>query len=111
MFKWFPLFIALSGVVYSAAHAQSMMTSADSTQTSRKNYIEDIFIWKISDELKLSPKEEKLFIRKALKIIFRSGMTLKNALLKMEEENRDHAYPAYDTLARFIKSSERGICR
>ena len=61
MFKWFPLFLALSGVVYSAAHAQSMMTSADSTQASKKNYIEDIFIWKISDELKLSPKEEKLF--------------------------------------------------
>ena len=56
-------------------------------------------------------KEEKTFIRKALKIIFRSGLTLKNAMLKLEEENRAHAYPSYDILAGFLKNSERGICR
>ncbi len=56
-------------------------------------------------------KEEKTFIRKALKIIFRSGMTLKNAMLKLEEENRANTYPSYDILAQFLKSSERGICR
>lgn len=56
-------------------------------------------------------KEEKMFIRKALKIIFRSGLTLKNALLKLEEENRGHAYPSFEILNQFLKSSERGICR
>lgn len=63
MFKWFPLFLTLSGVAYTpVGYAQPVMTGvSDSTITSKKNYLEDIFIWKISDELKLSPKEEKLF--------------------------------------------------
>lgn len=61
MFKWFPLFLALSIGVGTSARAQAVNNAVEGNQASRKNYLEDIFIWKISDELKLSPKEEKLF--------------------------------------------------
>ncbi len=56
-------------------------------------------------------KEEKFFIRKALKIIFRSGMTLKNAMTRLEEESKTGSFPSYKVFADFLKSSERGICR
>lgn len=36
-------------------------TFAQSAVTTKKNSVEDIFIWKISDELKLSASEEKKF--------------------------------------------------
>lgn len=61
MFKWFPLFLALLFGAHSVSYAQAVSGPTDGTQASKKNYLEDIFIWKISDELKLSPKEEKLF--------------------------------------------------
>lgn len=50
------------------SYAQAVNSSTDSSQTSKKNYLEDIFIWKISDELKLSPKEEKLFAETTKKL-------------------------------------------
>lgn len=54
MFKLLlPLFF-----IGSIALAQS---SAESENKVKKNYLEDIFIWKISDELKLSVSEEKKF--------------------------------------------------
>lgn len=56
-------------------------------------------------------KDEKAFLRKALKIIFRSGLTLKNAMAKLEEENKDCNFPSYKVLIEFLKASERGICR
>ncbi len=56
-------------------------------------------------------KEEKAFIRKSLKIIFRSGLTLKNAMARLEEECKGRAFPSFQILTEFLKSSERGICR
>jgi UDP-N-acetylglucosamine acyltransferase len=56
-------------------------------------------------------KEEKLFIRKSLKIIFRSGLTLKNAMARLEEECQGRPFPSLKTLTDFLNSSERGICR
>ena len=54
-------------------------------------------------------KEEKNVLRKALKIIFRSGLTLKNAILQLEQECLPSAPVSF--LIDFLKKSERGICR
>ena len=39
----------------------SLPSFAESAPTPKKNSVEDIFIWKVSDELKLSATEEKKF--------------------------------------------------
>lgn len=39
----------------------SSLAAATSENEIRRNHIEDIFIWKISDELKMTVKEEKAF--------------------------------------------------
>ncbi len=54
-------------------------------------------------------KEEKLFLRKAFKTLFRSSLTIKNALAKIEEEGR--TFPAFTILKDFLLASERGVCR
>ncbi len=43
------------------ASKSQLLTSDESKNRAKKNYLEDIFIWKISDELKLTAKEEKSF--------------------------------------------------
>ena len=54
------------------------------------------------------PKEEKLLIKQAFKIIFRSQLTLKNAVAKLTELPKT---PTLDLLIAFLKISSRGICR
>ena len=54
-------------------------------------------------------KEEKNILRKALKVIFRSGVTLKNAVLQLEKECLPSA--SIEALIDFLRKSERGICR
>lgn len=54
-------------------------------------------------------KEEKSALRRAFKIIFRSGQTLKNALVVLENEGI--LSPSLIALIEFLKASERGICR
>ena len=54
-------------------------------------------------------KEEKNVLRKALKIIFRSGVTLKKAIIQLEKECLPSA--SVEFLIDFLKKSERGICR
>lgn len=55
------------------------------------------------------PKEEKALIKKAYKILFRSGLSLKNALIKIQEEiPRKNSI---ETLLAFLKESKRGISR
>ena len=39
----------------------TLSATAQVAPDSRKSYLEDIFIWKVSDELKLSVREEKKF--------------------------------------------------
>ena len=53
-------------------------------------------------------KEEKAFIKQAFKIIFRSQLTLKKAMAKLEELPKT---PSLDLLIAFLKISSRGICR
>ena len=48
-------------------------------------------------------------LKKAYKIIFRSGMTLKNALEKVRVEITDSK--EVTNLVDFIQGSERGVCR
>jgi UDP-N-acetylglucosamine acyltransferase len=48
-------------------------------------------------------------LKKAYKIIFRSGMTLNNALEKVKLEIPDSE--EVNNLVGFIRKSERGICR
>jgi len=54
-------------------------------------------------------KEERLLLKKAYKIVFRSKQILKTAIRVLEEELSTS--PALDTLLSFLKTSERGICR
>ena len=54
-------------------------------------------------------KEEKSNVRKAFKMIFRSGLTLKNAVATMETEMPQSA--SVEVLVEFLKASSRGICR
>ena len=53
--------------------------------------------------------EEKIQLKKAHKIIFRSQLSLKNAIIRLESEFP--ASPSIQILLDFLKSSNRGICR
>ena len=70
MFKCsFPKILTTVLILIYAFHVRAEVTPTDdSKKEANKNYIEDIFIWKISDELKLSVQEEKAFteIQKSL---------------------------------------------
>lgn len=54
-------------------------------------------------------KEDKEALKRALRTVFKSGLTLKNAIAKLEEEGLSS--PAIGHFLEFIKKSERGICR
>jgi UDP-N-acetylglucosamine acyltransferase len=54
-------------------------------------------------------KEERLEIKRAFKIIFRSKLSLSNATKKIEVELKQD--PAIIDVVTFLKSSERGICK
>jgi len=55
------------------------------------------------------PAEERALLKKAYKIIFRSGLSLKTAIRRTEEELPKT--PAILALLEFLKKSERGICK
>ena len=54
-------------------------------------------------------KEEKLQLKKSYKILFREGLTVKNATAKIQKEIP--LTPAIQTLLEFLKESERGLSR
>jgi UDP-N-acetylglucosamine acyltransferase len=54
-------------------------------------------------------KEEKALIKKAFKILFRSGLSVPNAILKIRKEIS--ITPTIEILLQFLKGSERGISR
>lgn len=54
-------------------------------------------------------KEDKLLLKKAFKIIFKSKLILKSAIQQLEKEFAPT--PVLKTLLDFLKASERGICR
>ena len=53
-------------------------------------------------------KEEKSSLKKAFKIIFRSGLILKNAIKQVRQDIPSS--PSIQTLIEFLEKSERGIC-
>lgn len=55
------------------------------------------------------PKEERTNLKKAFKILFRSGLATKNSIVKIEREIKSS--PAITRLITFLKKSERGICK
>lgn len=55
------------------------------------------------------PPEERRLLKKAFKILFRSGLALKNAVHRIEDELPNT--PAVTTLLEFLRNSERGICK
>lgn len=55
------------------------------------------------------PKEEKALLKKAFKILFRSGLSVKSAVIRIQEEIP--RAPSIETLLQFLKGSERGISR
>jgi UDP-N-acetylglucosamine acyltransferase len=52
--------------------------------------------------------QDKSDLKKAFKIIFRSGLILKNAITEIKEQIPSG--PTIDTLVQFLEKSERGIC-
>jgi len=54
------------------------------------------------------PKEEKKELKKAFKVVFRSGLSLKNIIRTIEKELPKT--PTIQTLLVFLSNSERGIC-
>jgi UDP-N-acetylglucosamine acyltransferase len=54
-------------------------------------------------------KDEKTLLRKAFKIIFKSGLTVKKAIGAVEKEGLSS--PSLQVLIDFLKNSDRGICR
>ncbi len=54
-------------------------------------------------------KEEKSILKKAYKILFRSGLSVRNAAVKIREEIPTSF--SIQTLLEFLKTSERGISR
>ena len=54
-------------------------------------------------------KEDKNLIKKAYKILFRSGVAVKNGVAQIQKEIP--LTPPIETLLRFLKDSERGISR
>jgi UDP-N-acetylglucosamine acyltransferase len=54
------------------------------------------------------PSKEKLILKKAFKILFRSGWSVKSAIKQMENEFPPS--PTISTLLEFLRKSERGIC-
>lgn len=54
-------------------------------------------------------KEERLELKRAFKIIFRSKLSLSHAIRKIDAELKQ--LPAIIDLVTFLKSSERGICK
>ena len=55
------------------------------------------------------PREEKQALKQAFKIIFKSGLTLANAVEKMKSDCPP--FPSISILLNFLKESKRGICR
>jgi len=55
------------------------------------------------------PKEEKLALKRAFKIIFRSGLANKNAIKQIEAEIP--LTPAVRNMLEFLRKSERGVCK
>ncbi len=53
--------------------------------------------------------EEKIILKKAFKIIFRSKLSLKNAIAVLEKELK--LTPSLQILMEFLNASSRGICR
>jgi UDP-N-acetylglucosamine acyltransferase len=48
-------------------------------------------------------------IRNAFKILFRSGLSVPNAISKVSEEIP--SFPELTHLVEFVRTSERGVCR
>lgn len=53
--------------------------------------------------------EERMNLKRAFKVIFRSGLALKNAIKQIEETLPQTS--AINTLLEFLRNSERGICK
>jgi len=54
-------------------------------------------------------KEDKVFLKRAFKIIFKSSLSLKSSISKIEEDLEQTS--AVAILLDFLKKSERGICK
>ena len=54
-------------------------------------------------------KDDKSQLKKAFKIIFRSGITLKSAITRIEEELEQTE--VIKQVLEFLNKSERGICK
>lgn len=53
--------------------------------------------------------EVKSYLKKAYRLIFRSGLKLNDAILEMEQELP--STPEIEHLLRFLRNCDRGLCR
>lgn len=92
----FPIFISLP------------FASAQSAPTPKKNSVEDIFIWKVSDELNLSASEEKKFadIHRELN---KQKMQLNTQLQKLAFQSKDNPDLSKARAAEVIKDYKKTL--
>ncbi|MCC2679780.1 MAG: hypothetical protein K0R29_2356 [Pseudobdellovibrio sp.] len=67
----------------------------------KKNQLEDIFIWKISDELKLTAKEEKTFTEVSKELNRKKSelnRKIQDAIQKLNDKNQEAALQNYRKL-------------
>ncbi len=55
------------------------------------------------------PKEERLLLKRAFKIIFRSKLATKNAIESLKKDLASN--PSISRIIKFLEESERGICK
>lgn len=86
----------------------SLPTLAQSAPAPKKNSVEDIFIWKVSDELKLSASEEKKFadIHRDLN---KQKMQLATQLQKLSFQSKDNPELSKARAAEIIKDYKKTL--
>ena len=100
------LTVLLSIFLSLPALAQSV--SADRAPTPKKNSVEDIFIWKVSDELNLSASEEKKFsdIHRELN---KQKMQLATQLQKLSFQTKENPQLSKARAAEVIKDYKKTL--
>lgn len=86
----------------------SLPLHAQSASTPKKNSVEDIFIWKVSDELKLSATEEKKFadIHRDLN---KQKMLLATQLQKLSFQSKENPQLPQSHASNIIKNYKKTL--
>lgn len=97
----------LSLILICSSFALADVTSAPTT-TKKKNSVEEIFIWKMSDELKLSAQEEKKF-SEIHKDLNRKKAELQAELQKLSYASHDNPGLTKPQIADVVKKYKKTL--